>query len=161
MILDSHRTRTSTAPVILIIDADRDFLADFVLALIQAGYEVLTAVNSQEVQYLCELYPHPIHLVALDIPLERDASLEGLLPRQYGNKVVSMIRIKRPCCPILLMSATPAWKISRYRLGASLWQLPFLQRPCSVLDLLQKIRSLLPTTPNSPVPSPISMRQCA
>ena len=161
MILGSPRTRTSTPPVILIIDADRDFLADSVPALIQAGYEVLTAVDSQEVQYLCELYPRPIHLVALDIPLERDASLEGLLPRQYGNKIVSVIRVKRPRCPILLMSATPAWKVSRYRLGASLWQLPFLQRPCSEHDLLQKVRSLLPTTPDSPVPSPISMQRCA
>ncbi len=160
MILRSPRNRTSTAPVILTLDADRDFLADSVLALIQAGYEVLTAVDSQEVQYLCELYPRPIHLVALDIPLEPDASLEGLLPRQYGNKMAAMIRITRPGCTILLMSATPAWKVSRYRLGAALWQLPFLQRPCSGHDLLQKVRSLLPTSPDSPM-SPISVRQCA
>ena len=56
--------------MILVIDEDRDFLADCVLPLIQAGYEVLTAIDSLEAQYLCELYPRPIHLVMLDIPLE-------------------------------------------------------------------------------------------
>ena len=161
MVLRSPTKRPSTAPVILMIGADRDFLTDSVPTLIQAGYEVLTAGDSQEVRDLCELYPRPIHLVALDIPLERHVSPEGLLPRQYGNKMVSMIRITRPRCPILLMSATPAWKVSRYRLGASLWQLPFLQRPCTGQDVLQKVESLLSTTPDSPVPSPTSMPQCA
>jgi DNA-binding response OmpR family regulator len=160
MILGSPRTWTSTSPVILIIDAERDYLTDSVLALSQEGYEVLTAVDSQEVQDYSELYARPIHLVVLDIPLERDVSLEGLLPRQYGSKMVSMIRITRPCCPILLMSATPAWKVSRYRLGASLWPLPFLQRPCSGHDLVQKVRSLLPTNPDSPLPPPVYVRQC-
>ncbi len=150
-----------TGPVVLIIDADRDFLGDCVMPLVQAGYEVLTAVDSQEVQYLCELYPGPIHLAILDIPLERDASLEGLLPRQYGNKMVSMIRMKRPQSSILLTSATPDWKISRHRLGGLLWQLPFLQRSCSGQELLKKIQSLLPSTPQSPLPPPVTMRQCA
>ncbi len=152
---------SSTAPVVLIIDGDRDFLGDCVMPLVQAGYEVLTAVDSQEVQYLCELYPGPIHLAILDIPLERDASLEGLLPRQYGNKMVSMIRMMRSQSSILLTSVTPGWKISRYRLGGLLWQLPFLQRSCSGEELLQKIQSLVPTFPHSPLPPPVTMRQCA
>ncbi len=35
-------------PVVLVIDEDRDFLADCVMALIQTGYEVLTAIDSLE-----------------------------------------------------------------------------------------------------------------
>ncbi len=81
MTLRPPRNHTSTPPVILNIDAYRDFPADFVLTLIQAGHEVLTAVNGQEAQYLCELYPHPSDPVALDVPLQRDVSLEGLLTR--------------------------------------------------------------------------------
>jgi hypothetical protein len=35
-----------SAPVILLMDGDRDFLADCVMPLTQAGYVVLTAVDS-------------------------------------------------------------------------------------------------------------------
>ncbi len=143
------------------MDGDRDFLADCAMPLAQAGYEVLTAVDSQELHYLCELYPRPIDVIVLDIPLERDVSLESLLPRQYGNKMVSLIRVTRPTSSILLTSITPTWKLSRHRLGGSLWQLPFLQRPCTAQDLLQKIQSLLPTTPHSPPPPAVCLRQCA
>ena len=150
-----------SAPVILLMDGDRDFLADCVMPLTQAGYVLLTAVDSQELRYLCELYPRPIDVFVLDIPLERDAALEDLLPRQYGNKMVSLIRVTRPRSSILLTSVTPTWKLSRHRLGGLLWQLPFLPRPCTAQDLLQKIQSLLPTTPNSPLPPPMYLRQCA
>ena len=49
------------------------------MPLTQAGYVVLTAVDSQELRYVCEFYPRPIDVVVLDIPLERDAALEVLL----------------------------------------------------------------------------------
>jgi hypothetical protein len=161
MMLRSHRHRASTSPVILIIDTDRDFLADSALPLTQEGFKVLTAVDSQEVQYLCELYPRPIDVFVLDIPLERNAALEDLLPRQYGNKMVSLIKVTRPTSALLLTSVTPTWKLSRHRLGGLLWQLPFLQRPCTAQDVVQKIQSLLPTTPDSPLPPPLYLRQCA
>jgi hypothetical protein len=35
-------------PVVLVIDEDRDFLEDCVMAYIQTGYEVLTAIDSLE-----------------------------------------------------------------------------------------------------------------
>ena len=143
------------------MDEDRDFLADCVIPLAEAGYEVLTAVDSQELRYLCELYPRPIDVFVLDIPFERDASLEDLLPRQYGNKIVSLIRVARPTSSLLLTSVTPTWKHSRHRLGGLLWQLPFLQRPCTAEDLVQKIQSLLPRTPDSPLPPAVWLRQCA
>jgi len=161
MMLRRTKKRNTSAPVILLMDGDRDFLADCVMPLTEAGYEVLTAVDSQELQYLCELYPRPIDVFVLDIPLERDASLEDMLPRQYGNKLVSLIRVTRPTSSILLTSVTPTWKHSRYRLGGLLWQLPFLQRPCTAQDLVQTIQSLAPTTPDSPLPPPVYMRQCA
>jgi hypothetical protein len=87
--------------------------------------------------------------------------MEDMSPRQYGNKLVAMIRVKRPSSRILLTSATPAWKISRQRLGASLWQFPLLQHPCTGHDLLTKIRTILPTDPESPPPPLIPMSQCA
>ena len=155
------KNRDVHAPVVLVMDGDRDFLADCVMPLTQAGHELLTAVDSQELQYLCELYPRPIDVFVLDIPLERDASLEDMLPRQYGNKLVSLIHVTRPASSILLTSVTPTWKHSRYRLGGLLWQLPFLQRPCTAQDLIQTIQSLLPTTPDSPLPPPLCLRQCA
>ncbi len=139
-------------PVVLVIDEDRDFLADCVMSLIQAGYEVLTAVDSLEAQYLCELYPRPIHLVLLDIPLEPHTCIDGMSPRQYGNKMVALIRLKRPSSRILLTSATPPWKVSRQRLGASLWQFPLLQRPCTASELLSRIQAILLTDPESPTP---------
>jgi hypothetical protein len=91
----------------------------------------------------------------LDIPLERDGALEDLQPRQYGNKLVSFIRVTRPSSSILLTSVTPTWKLSRHRLGGLLWQLPFLQRPCTAQDLVQKIQSLLrqPPVPRCRLPS--------
>src|SRR5688500_16475665 len=104
MMLRSHRDRASTSPVILIIDTDRNFLADSAFPLPQQGFKVLTAVDSQEVRYLCELNPRPIDVFVLDIPLERDGALEDLQPRQYGNKLVSFIRVTRPSSSILLTS---------------------------------------------------------
>jgi DNA-binding response OmpR family regulator len=151
----------TNAPVILVMDEDRDFLADCVGPLTQAGFEVLTAIDSQELHYLCELYPRPIDVCVLDIPLGRDASLEDLLPRQYGNKMVSLIRVTRPASSLLLTSVTPAWKHSRHRLGGLPWQLPFLQRPCTAQELVQKVESLLPTTPDAPLPPAMYLRQCA
>ena len=161
MVLRSLRDPASTSPVILMIDPDRDFLPDSALTLTQEGYQVLTAVDSVETQYLCELYPRPIDVVVLDILLERDAALEDLRPRHYGNKLVSLIRITRPSSAILLTSVTPTWKLSHHRLGGLLWQLPFLQRPCTAQDLVNKIQSLLPTIPDSPLPPPLYVRQCA
>lgn len=155
MIVPTAQNQFPSTPVVLIIDGDRDFLADGVRPLIEAGYEVLTAVDSQEAQYLCELYPRPIHLVILDIPLEPYIHIEDMSPRQYGNKLVTMIRVQRPSSRILLTSATPAWKVSRQRLGASLWQFPLLQRPCTGQDLLAKIQLLLPTDPELPPPPSI------
>ena len=148
-------------PVILVIDEDRDFLADCVMPLIQAGYEVLTAIDNLEAQYLCELYPRPIHLVMLDLPLEPYLCIDGMSPRQYGNKMVAMIRVKRPTSHILLTSPTPAWKVSRQRLGATLWQFPLLPRPCSASELLTTIQAILLTGPESPTPPAISMGRCA
>jgi DNA-binding response OmpR family regulator len=155
------KTRSSNAPVILVMDEDRDFLADCVMPLAQAGFEVLTAIDCQELHYLCELYPHRIDVCILDIPLGRDTSMEDLLPRQYGNKMVSLIRVTRPGTSLLLTSTTPGWKHSRHRLGGLLWQLPFLQRPCTPQELVQKVQSLLPTTPDAPLPPALYLRQCA
>ena len=132
-------------PVVLVVDEDRDFLTDCVVPLIQTGYEVLTAMDSLEAQYLCELYPRPIHLVMLDIPLEPYTSIDGMSPRQYGNKMIALIRVMRPSSHILLTSPTPAWKVSRQRLGATLWQFP----------------SILGTGPKSSSPPAISMGRCA
>jgi DNA-binding response OmpR family regulator len=148
--------------VILVIDEDRDFLADCVMPLIQAGYEVLTAIDSLEAQYLCELYPKPIHLVMLDIPLEPHTCINDLSPQQYGKKMVAWLRVKRPSSHILITSLTPAWKVSRQRLGATLWQFPLLQWPCSASEMLNKIQALLLTGPESPpTPPAIALSQCA
>ena len=80
---------------------------------------------------------------------------------QYGNKMVSLIRLTRPATSLLLTCVTPAWKHSRNRLGGLLWQPPFLQRPCTGQELVQKVQSLLPTTPNAPLPPALYLRQCA
>ena len=144
-------------PVVLVIDEDRDFLADCVMPLIQAGYEVLTAIDSLEAQYLCELYPRPIHLVMLDLPLEPYLCIDGMSPRQYGSKMIALIRVMRPASHILLTSPTPAWKVSRQRLGATLWQFPLLPRPCSASELLTMIQAILVRGPQSPTPLSISI----
>ena len=148
-------------PVVLVIDEDRDVLADCVMPLIQAGYEVLTAIDRLEAQYLCELYPRPIHLVLLDIPLEPHTCVDGMSSREYGNKMVAMIRVMRPSSHILITSPTPAWKVSRQRLGATLWQFPLLQRPCAASELLNKIQAILLTGPDFPTPPAVPMSQCA
>ena len=57
MVLRSLRDPASTSPVILMIDPDRDFLPDSALTLTQEGYQVLTAVDSVETQYLRDSLP--------------------------------------------------------------------------------------------------------
>ena len=112
------------------------------MPLIQAGYEVLTAVDGQEAQYLCELYPRPIHLMILDIPLEPHLHIEDMAPRQYGNKLVAMIRVKRPSSHILLTSHNAAMEGQQATARGLLWQFPLLHRPCSGNDLFNKIQAI-------------------
>jgi hypothetical protein len=60
MIFRSPRKGASTAPVILIIDADRDFLTDSLLVLIQAGYEVLTPWIVRKSNTCASYTPNPL-----------------------------------------------------------------------------------------------------
>ena len=148
-------------PVILVIDDDGDFWADGVTTLIRGGYDVLTARSRREAQSLCEVSSIPIHLVILDIPFEPRRWIEGMDPRHYGTTLVAMIRATRPSSPIVLTSPTPAWKVSRHRLGPTLWQFPRLPHSCCANELLDTITALLSTDPGTPPPCGIPMRHCA
>ena len=75
--------------------------------------------------------------------------------------MMALIRVMRPSSHILLTSPTPAWKVSRQRLGATLWQFPLLPRPCSASEMLNMIQAILGTGPESPTPPAISMSRCA
>jgi hypothetical protein len=77
--------------------------------------------------------------VILDISFEPHRWIEGLDPRHYGTALVAMIRV------IVLTSPSPAWKISRQRLGPTLWQFPRLPHPCGANELLNTITAILST----------------
>lgn len=138
--------------VILIVDPDGDYLADCVMPLLQAGFDVLIAVDHQELQYICEFFPRPIDLVLVDVPLDRHARVDGRRWRDYGSQLVASIQMKRPTSKILLTSSTPGWKLSRQRLGAVLWQFPLLSHPCPPTQLLDRIRAMLVALPSDDSP---------
>lgn len=148
-------------PIILIIDPDGDYLADCIMPLLQAGFDVLIAMNHQEVHYICDLFPRAIDLVLLDVPLDRHTRIEGRRWRDYGSQLVTLLRMKRPSIKILLTSSTPGWKLSRQRLGAVLWQFPLLSHPCPKAQLLDRIHTMLMAQPSDHSAQTDLLLQCA
>lgn len=132
---------------ILVVDDDSDLLLLCATHLRSAGYAVLMALGSAEAQATCEVYPTKIDLILLDAllyPPEVDIDHDrNVTPRVHGDKLIPLLRIKRPLSRFLLMSASNPWTLGGRGMHAVLRTYPFLQKPFTKQGLLDKVHEVL------------------
>ncbi len=117
---------------ILVVDDDPDLFLLCATPLRAAGYAVLMALGSVEAQATCGVYPTRIDLIVLDVllyPTAVDVDHErNVTPRVHGDKLIPLLRSKRPLSRILLMSASTPWTLGGRGMRSVLRTYPFLQK---------------------------------
>lgn len=138
---------------VLVVDDDPDLLLLCATHLRSAGYAVLMALGSAEAQTTCDIYPTRIDLILVDVLLYPPAVYvdhdRNVTPRVHGDKLVTILRIKRPLSRILLMSATSPLSLGGRGMSGVLRAYPFLQKPFTKQSLLDKVREVMA----SPLPA--------
>ena len=143
----------STVPgrdiTVLVVDDDPDLLLLCATHLRSAGYAVLMALGSAEAQATCDVYPTKIDLILLDallypakVDVDRDSNVT---PRVHGDKLIPLLRIRRPLSRFLLMSASTPWTLGGRGMNPVLRNYPFLQKPFTKQALLDKVQQVLET----------------
>jgi DNA-binding NtrC family response regulator len=132
---------------ILVVDDDSDLLLLCATHLRSADYSVLMALGSAEAQATCDVYPKKIDLILLDAllyPTAVDVDHErNVTPRVHGDKLIPLLRLKRPFSRFLLMSASNPWTLGGRGMHGVLRTYPFLQKPFTKQALLDKAREVL------------------
>jgi DNA-binding NtrC family response regulator len=132
---------------VLVVDDDPDLLLLCATHLRLAGYAVLMASGSVEAQATCDIYPTRIDLILVDVllyPQSVDVDHErNVSPRVHGDKLVTILRIKRPLSRILLMSASSPLSLGGRGMRGVLRAYPFLQKPFSKQALIGKVREVI------------------
>jgi DNA-binding NtrC family response regulator len=143
---------------VLVVDDDPDLLLLCATHLRSAGYAVLMALGSAEAQATCDIYPTKIDLIVIDVllyPSTVDVDHErNVMPRVHGDKLIPLLRIKRPLSRFLLMSASSPWVLGGRGMSRVLRAYPFLQKPFTKQSLLDKVREGLASA--LPPPKPLS-----
>ncbi len=145
-------TRTSPrAPTVMVVDDDAVTLKLCAIYLEAAGYSVLTTAGSSEAQHLCDTYPAKIDLIILDLmlypPVVQIDHHTNTTPRVHGDKLLSILRQKRPLARVLLISATSLQTIGTRGMGRLVRQHPFLLKPFTREALLDKVQAILGPMP--------------
>jgi DNA-binding NtrC family response regulator len=132
---------------VLVVDDDPDLLLLCATHLRLAGYAVMMASGSVEAQATCDIYPTRIDLILVDVLLYPQAvdvdHDRNVTPRVHGDKLIPLLRIKRPLSRILLMSASTPWALGGRGMSGVLRVYPFLQKPFTKQTLLDKVRAVL------------------
>ncbi len=134
----------------LLVDDDVEMLTLCAGKLEAHGFSVLKAIGSAEADRLCAEHPAKIDLILIDVMLyppevQLDNHKNGS-PRMRGDKLVPILRTKRPLTPIMLMSASSPWKLGGRGMAQVLRRYPFLQKPLTGDLLLEKVRAILAGT---------------
>ena len=147
----TNESLTTPRPsTILIVDDDVEMLSLCAVKLEANGFLVLKAIGSAEADRLCADHPAKIDLILIDVmlypPEVQLDNLKNVSPRMHGDKLVAILRTKRPLTPIMLMSASSPWKLGGRGMAGVLRQYPFLQKPFTGDLLLEKVRAILAGT---------------
>ena len=136
---------------VLVVDDDPDLLLLCATHLRWAGYTVLMALGSAEAQATCEVYPTGIDLILVDALLYPHAVAvdhdQNVTPRVHGDKLIPLLRIKRPLIRILLMSASTPCSLGGRGMVPALRTHPYLPKPFTKQALLGKVHEVLATAP--------------
>lgn len=137
----------SRPSTVLIVDDDVDMLNLCAVKLEAHGFSVLKAIGSAEALRVCADHPAKIDLILIDVmlypPTVQLDNLKNAPPRMHGDKLLPILRMKRPLTPIMLMSASSPWKLGGRGMAGVLRQYPFLQKPFTGDMLLEKVRATL------------------
>ncbi len=122
--------RGGNETILLVEDSDvvRSYTAEI---LRMGGYDVLEAASGEEALRIAEERGRPIDLLVTDV----------VMPGVNGGEVAARIGASRPGLKVLFVSGYPEDTIGKKRLieeGA-----PFLGKPFTPNELLQKIREIL------------------
>ncbi len=138
---------------VLVVDDDPDLLILCATHLRSAGFVVLMAWGSAEAQATCDVYPTRIDLIVIDLllyPPTVDVDHDrNVTPRVHGDKLIPILRIKRPLSHILLMSDASPGALGGRGMSGVLRVYPFLQKPFTKQSLVDKVREVLA----SPLPA--------
>ena len=133
----SHRESgmavASGPETILVVDDDAWVRQIAVRSLRAKGYGVLDACDGQTALTVASEFPGPIPLVLMD----------AIMPGMTGAMVVEELRRMRPEIKAVFMSGYRGEELSSWGIDAS--QVPFVQKPFTVVDLVQRIREELDT----------------
>jgi hypothetical protein len=116
------------------------------------------ALGSVEAQATCDVYPTRIDLILLDVllypPSVHVDHDRNVTPRVHGDKLIPLLRIKRPLSRILLMSSTSPLALGGRGMSGVLRTYPFLQKPFTKESLVAKVREVLA----GPLPTEATVR---
>jgi hypothetical protein len=105
------------------------------------------ALGSVEAQETCDIYPAKIDLILIDALLYPPAVQvdhpRNLTPRVHGDKLIPILRVKRPLSRILLMSASSPWTLGGRGMNGVIRSYPFLPKPFTKQSLVEKVRDVL------------------
>jgi CheY-like chemotaxis protein len=123
---------------VLVVDDDPDLLLLCATHLRLAGYAVMMASGSVEAQATCDIYPTRIDLILVDVLLYPQAvdvdHDRNVTPRVHGDKLIPLLRIKRPLSRILLMSASTPWALGGRGMSGGPASLPLLAKTLHQAD---------------------------
>jgi CheY-like chemotaxis protein len=141
---------------VLVVDDDPELLLLCASHLRSTGYAVLMALGSAEAQATCDIYPTKIDLIVIDVllyPSTVDVDYDrNVMPRVHGDKLIPLLRSKRPLSRILLMSASSPWALGGRGMSGVLRAYPFLPKPFTKQSLLDKVRETLASALPPPKP---------
>jgi PAS domain S-box-containing protein len=123
----------SGSGLILVVD-DEDLVLDLACkALVKCGYDVLAARDGREAIRVFDAAADRIDAVLLDMSM----------PVLGGKQTLAALRTRRPAVPAVLMSGySDERMVGDFARGP---QLTFLQKPFTIAELSEAIRSVLPT----------------
>ena len=144
----TDKSLTTPRPsTILIVDDDVEMLTLCAVKLEAHGFSVLKAIGSAEAHRLCTDHTGKIDLILIDVmlypPVVQLDNLKNVSPRVHGDKLLPILRTIRPLTPIMLMSASSPWKLGGRGMAGVLRRYPFLQKPFTSDQLLEKVRAIL------------------
>jgi CheY-like chemotaxis protein len=138
---------------ILVVEDDPVTRTFCMSCLGKAGFTILEATGSAEAHTICEEHRGKVDLIILDIVLypihvEVDEPA-NTRPRAHGDKLLPILRAKRPLTRLLLMSATSLHTLGGRGMGWLVRQYPFLPKPFTRETFLRTVTKVL----ESPIPA--------
>ncbi|NOT26774.1 MAG: response regulator [Acidobacteria bacterium] len=122
---------SSGTETILLVEDDAGLCRLATRFLEPAGYTVLGAATGEEALRVLERHGEPVHLLLTDV----------VMPGMSGRGLADRIAQTRPGVKILYMSGYTDDIVVRH--GVSEEQVPFLSKPFTAWELLQKVREVL------------------